>query len=753
MTSINERSDTRFLIGQGRFLVNRAHTGVAHAVVLRSPVAHGLITGCDVAEARMMSGVLDIITGDDVAKAGLQPLPCLADLATDERWSTFAPPRPLLAADRVRHVGEPIAMVVAETLDQAKDAAEAIELSIDALPAGIDPASAIEPGASTVWPECPGNVALDWQTGDHSEVDQAFARATHVTRLRLINNRLSVMPLESRSALGSFDRATGRYTLRSPTQGVHRIRKVMAHVLGDDDQTLRVITDDVGGAFGLKGMAFPEQALVLFAAKRIGRTVLWVGDRSEAFVSDNAARDHVTEIALALDGDQRMLALAVDTIANMGAYLSTFALNMPTLVYGRVMGGVYVIPSIHLRSRCVFTNTPPVDAYRGAGVPEAIYALERVIDVAAFELGISPVALRRRNLLNASHFPWQTPVGYTIDSGDFEGIMDRALGMSDWVGFEARRKASGDRGFRRGRGLACYIHGSGGSAKETARVVARSDGRVTVHSGTQSAGQGHDEMLAEIVADALEIDSGLIDVHQGDSDALPRGAGTGGSGSLVVGGRAAASASAAMLESARRKAGELLECAAADVVYAAGVFTVSGTDRSLALSAVAEAMEEDGCSGEADFEGDHRTYPNGVYISEVEVDPETGCARLVSFHAVDDVGRILDLARTDGQIIGGIVQGIGQALLEHDRYDGQTGQPLSGSLMDYALPRADDLPSFALAKHPTSAPTNPMGMKGVGEVGVAGAPPSVISAVCDAIGIAHIDMPTTSEKVWRALRD
>lgn len=751
MTSDVQRSEMRFLTGRGRYLANQPTDGAAHAVFLRSPVAHGRIVRCDTEQACTMPGVLDIITADDVASAGLGTLPSHADVADDERWSAFLPPRHLLATDRVRHVGEPVAMIVAETIDQARDAAEAIDLAIDTLPVGVDPASVIEPNAPAIWPGCPGNVALDWEAGNRSTVDQAFAEAAHVTRLKLVNNRLAMMPLETRSARGTFDSATGRYTLRSPTQGVHNIRKIIAGVLGIDERTLRVVTDDVGGAFGLKGMAFPEQALTLFAAKRLAREVLWVADRSETFVSDNAARDHVTEISLALDADLRLLALSVDTIANMGAYLSNHALNMPTMVYGRVMGGVYRIPAIHMRTRSVFTNTPPVDAYRGAGVPEAIFAVERIIDIAAGEVGVDPLELRRRNFLKPEHFPWSTPAGYAIDSGDFAGAMDQALEFADWSGFDARRQASAARGLRRGRGLAMSIHGTGAGTTETARVVAGDDGRVTVFSGVQSGGQGHDAMLAEVAAEALGIDDGLIDVRQGDSDLLPRGAGTGGSGSLVVGGRTVASASVQMLEAARQKAAELLECAQVDIGYDAGVFTVVGTNRSLTLAEVATDMEA-GCTGEADFAGDHRTYPNGVYISEVEIDPETGHVTLALLSAVDDVGRVLNLARTGGQIMGAMAQGVGQALMEHDRHDPETGQPLSGSFMDYAMPRAADLPSFRLAKHPTAAPTNPLGMKGAGEVGTVGAPPSVIAAVCDAIGARHIDMPATSEKVWRAMR-
>jgi aerobic carbon-monoxide dehydrogenase large subunit len=743
--------DARLLTGRGRFLVNRPAPDAAQAVFLRSPVAHGRIVRFEAAAARAMPGVLDVITGDDVMSAGLQPLPCLSDQISADGRPLFVPPRHVLAVGRVRHVGEPIAMVVAETVHQARDAAEAIDLAFEDLPVTIEPAAAVLPGAPAIWPECPGNVALDWQAGDRAALERAFAEAAHVTRLRLTNNRVAIMPLETRAALGAFDLATGRYTLWTPSQGVHLIRQCVAQVLATDEAALRVVTEDVGGAFGLKEMAFPEQALVLLAAARTGRPVRWIAERTEAFVADHAARDHVCEVALALDRDGRMLGLAVDTLANMGAYLSMFAPKLPTLVFGRVLGGVYAIPAIHLRARCVLTNTPPVDAYRGAGVPEAIYTLERAVDVAAAELGLDGVALRRRNLLDATHFPRPTPAGYRIDSGDFAGALERAQLQADWQGFDARRKASAARGLLRGRGLAFYIHGTGGSAAETARVVAHADGRVAVYTGTQSGGPGHSAMLAEIVADTLGIDAARIELHQGDSDHLPRGGGTGGSGSLLVAGQAAASAARVMLEAARTRAADLLECAAADLGYAGGRFTIAGTDRRVLLEEVAAALPEGGCTGDADFEGDHRTYPNGVYICEVEVDPATGRTSLASFTGTDDVGQVLDPQRTDGQIAGGIVQGIGQALLEHDRYDPHSGQPLSGSFMDYALPRADDLPYLVLIKHATPAPTSPSGAKGVGEVGAIGAPPAVIAAVCDAIGVRHVDMPATSETVWRAL--
>ncbi len=744
--------DARLLTGGGRFLMNRPAPDAAQAVLLRSPLAHGRIVRCEVEAARAMPGVLDVITGDDVIRAGLRPLPCLADLTFSDGRPLAAAPRELLAGGRVRHVGQPIAMIVAVTVAEAHDAAEAIDLAFEDLPAGTEPAAMLGPQAPLLWPACPGNLALDWQAGDRDAVERAFAAAAHITRLRLINNRLAPMPLETRAALGAFDRAAGRYTLWTPTQGVHLTRQCVAQALAIEEAALRVVTEDVGGAFGLKQMAFPEQPLVLFAAARTGRSVRWIAERTEAFVADNAARDHVTEIALALDADGRMLALSVDTLANMGACLSTLAPRMPTLVFGRVLGGVYAIPAVHLRTRCVYTTMPPVDAYRGAGVPEAIHAVERVIDVAAAELGLDPVALRRRNLLRAADFPWPTPAGFRIDSGDFAGALDRALALADWEGFAARRAASAARGLRRGRGLAFYIHGTGGSVAETARVVARADGRVDVYTGTQSGGQGHSAMLAEIVAERLGIEHARIVLHQGDSDLLQRGGGTGGSGSLSVAGRAVASAADTMLETARLRAAEMLECALADIEYRRGRFTIAGTDRSLALAEVAAGLPDGGCAADADFEGDHRTYPNGVYVCEVEVDPATGRTTIVSFAGVDDVGRVMDPQRTDGQIVGGIVQGIGQALLEHDRYDRHSGQPLSGSLMDYALPRADDVPSFRLAKHATPAPSNPQGAKGVGEVGAIGAPPAVIAAVCDAIGVRHIDMPATPEAVWRALR-
>ena len=749
---VGRPEDARFLTGQGRFLVNQRIAGAAQAVFLRSPLAHGRIVRCDVAAAKAMAGVLDVITGADVVAAGLEPLPCLAaDLTSSDGRPLAMPPRHVLAVDRVRHVGEPIAMVVAESVHQARDAAEAIDLTLDDLPVGIDPMAMIAPGAPVIWPDCPGNVALDWQAGDPDAVARAFAEAAHVVNLRVVNNRVAIMPLETRSAAGFFDPDTGRYTLRSPTQGVHLMRQCVATVLAVDEAAVRVVTDDVGGAFGLKQMAFPEQPLVLFAAARIGRPVRWVAERTEAFVSDNAARDHVSEIALALDRDGRMLGLSVDTLANMGAYLSTLAPKMPTQVFARVIGGLYGIPAIHVRTRCVFTNTPPVDAYRGAGVPEANYAVERVVDVAAAALDLDAVDLRRRNLLDASRLPWPTPAGFRIDSGDLAGALDRALALADWQGFEARRQASAAKGLLRGRGLAFYMHGSGGSADETTRVVVRADGHVVVSTGTQSGGQGHSAMLAEILAKTLGIDHERIEVHQGDSDVLARGGGTGGSGSLSVAGAALTRAAGAMLENAEAQAALAMECAKADLAYADGRFTIAGTDRSMSLAEVA-ASADAGCSGEADFEGDHRTYPNGVYVCEVEVDGGTGRVTIASFTGVDDVGRVLDLQRTDGQITGGIVQGIGQALLEHDRYDPQSGQPLSGSFMDYAMPRAGDVPSFVLAKHATPAPTNPLGTKGVGEVGPIGAPPAVIAAVCNAIGVRHIDMPATPETVWRALR-
>ncbi|MEM7023187.1 MAG: xanthine dehydrogenase family protein molybdopterin-binding subunit, partial [Pseudomonadota bacterium] len=642
--------------------MNRSEPDAAEAILLRSPIAHGRIVHCDVAQARSLPGVLDVITGEDVRSAGLQPMPCLPELQSADGRPLFKPPRPILAQDRVRHVGDPIAMIVAETVNQARDAAEHVGLELDELAVGIDPAAMVQPDAPTIWPDCPGNVALDWQAGDRQAAEQAFNDAAHVTELRLVNNRLAMMPMETRAALGAFDADTGRYTLWSPTQGVHRIREVMAAVLGEEESRLRVITEDVGGGFGLKQMAFAEQALVLFAAQRIGRPVRWIADRTEAFISDNAGRDHVSEFKLALDGDGRMCALAVDTIANMGAYLSTSAPFMPTLVFGRVMGGVYAIPAVHIRTRCVFTNTPPVDAYRGAGVPEAIFGLERTIDIAAAELGNDSIALRRRNLLDASRFPWSTPAGFAIDSGDFCGVLDKALTLADWDGFEVRRRQSAERGRLRGRGLAFYVHGTGGSTAETARVRMRTNGRVVVDSGTQCGGQDHAAMLADLAAESLGIAPEHIEARQGDSDLLPRGGGTGGSGSLTVAGRAATDAIAAMVEVMRGRAAAMFECAPADVHFSDGQFTVVGTDRSISLQEVA-AEQRGGCTGEADFAGDHRTYPNGVYVCEVEVDPDTGHAEIVSFRCVDDLGRIVHPERADGQIMGGVVQGIGQALL------------------------------------------------------------------------------------------
>ncbi|MEZ5666468.1 MAG: xanthine dehydrogenase family protein molybdopterin-binding subunit [Alphaproteobacteria bacterium] len=743
--------DVRFLTGRGRYLGDLTMPGLGHAVVLRSPVAHGRIVRLDAGAARAMPGVRDVIAGAEIRAAGLGAMPCLGEPAGFLPYRLQVPAKTVLAVDRVRHVGEAVAMVVADTVEQARDGAAAIALDIEPLGVAATPADAVAPGAPLLWPDIADNVALDWRAGDAEAVAAAFAGAAHVTRLRLVNNRVAMVPMEARGALGAYDSGSGRYALHAPTQGVHRIRRIAAGILGVPAEAVRVITDDVGGAFGLKGMGFPEHALVLLAAARTGRPVRWLAERTEGFVCDTAGRDHVTEVALALDEAGRMLALSVDSLANMGAYLSTMAPNIATKVFGRVMGGVYRIPALHLRVRCVLTNTPPVDAYRGAGVPEAIYAVERAVDVAAQETGVDPLDLRRRNMLAPADFPWRLPTGYAIDSGDFRGALDRALEVADWAGFDGRRRESAARGLRRGRGLAVYIHGTGGGTNELSRVTVRADGRITVATGVQSGGQGHAAMLAEIVAEALDVDAARIAVLQGDSDLLPQGGGTGGSGSLIVAGRAAAAAAGVLIETARALAADRLEVAAADVAYAAGRFRVAGTDLSLRLEEVAAGAPEESCSGEAGFAGDHRTFPNGVYVCEVEVDPDTGHVAIDRFTCVDDIGRILDPARADGQVHGAVAQGIGQALMEHERYDPVSGQPQTGSLLDYALPRAADLPSFALAKRPTPAPSNPQGFKGVGETGTAGAPPAVVAAVCDAIGVAHIDMPVTAEKVWRAL--
>ncbi len=762
--AVHRLEDARLLTGAGRYTGDIALEGQAYAHVVRSPHAHARIAGIDTAAARGMPGVIAIYTAADIRRAGLGSIRCLAPATQPDGTVQPLPPHPILAETKVRHVGDPVAFVVAETPAQARDAGDAVAIDYDPLPAVADPLAALTPGAPQIHDEAPGNVSFRWEKGDRAATDRVFASAARVVRTQLVNNRVIINPVEPRSAIGAWDGE--RFTLYTPSQGPHSLRTQLArHIFEMPESAFRLVTTDVGGSFGMKIFLYAEQALVLLAARDHGRPVKWVGERApDAFVSDNHGRDQVNDVELALDGDGRFLALRVRTHANMGAYLSNFAPYIPTDCNVLMHNGVYRFEAMHVGVTGVFTNTVPVDAYRGAGRPEAIYLLERTVDAAARELGVDPAELRRRNFIGRDEMPFATAIGATYDSGDFARNLDDALRRADRAGFAARRAASERAGRLRGFGLAYYIENCGAGLAELGRVSAGADGSVTLAIGTQDNGQGHGTAYAQIVADRLGIDIDRISVLQGDTDIVRRGRGTGGSRSIPLGGVVCERATAALIDKGKGVAAELLESAVADIEYADGRFAIAGTDRRATLGEVAAAAlegrglpsgEEPGLTGEAMHGSTDYTFPNGCHACELEVDPETGRIRIERYVVADDFGVVLNPLLLAGQVHGGIAQGIGQALIEACVYD-PGGQLLSGSLLDYGLPRADDVPDIDFAFH-EDAPctTNPMGFKGAGEAGAIGAPPAVMNALLDALasrGVRAIDMPATPEVVWRAIR-
>ncbi len=734
--------DHRFLTGKGRFVDDLSFPGALHAFVLRSPYAHARIVSLDVQAARAVDGVAAVYTAADLARDGIGALPCRTPVTSRDGSPMQAPERPVLAESVVRYVGDGVALVVARTLDIAREAAELIAAEFEALEACTDVRTSRE--------RC-----FDWEKGDAAAVEAAFARAARVCAIDAINNRVVICPIETRSAVGDYDARADRYTLYTQSQGVHSLQKAFAEsVLGIDKDRLRVVTYDVGGSFGMKIFTYPEQALVLYAARRLECPVKWVGDRSDAFLTDAGGRDHAHRAEIALDADGRLLALRAHVKANLGAYLSSAAPSIPTDGLQRVFGHVYDIPALYLRVEGMLTHTTPVDAYRGAGKPEIITTVERLMDRAARETGINRIKLRRMNLVPTSAMPYTTAFGRVYDCGDFEAVMDQALALSDWAGFADRKKLSEARGERRGIGLALYLHATGGNPVEVSQV-ALTDACVVVRTGTQSTGQGHETAFAELVAARLQIPVAQVRVIQGDTDAIATGGGTGGSSSLPIGASTIVRATEHMLEQAREAASERLEAAALDLEYGHGQFTVAGTDVAVGLFDLARPLgdaQPRACLGEAAFEGEHGTNPNGAYVCEVSVDGETGRVRIEAFTCVDDLGTVLNPAIATGQVIGGVVQGIGQALLERTVYDEESGQLLTGSFMDYGLPRADDVPDFSYALTGEPSLNNPLGMKGAGEVGPIGAPAAVINAVVDALDGRDFEMPATPETVWRAMR-
>ena len=721
--SVTRLEDDLLLRGGGRYTDDFSLARAAHVCFVRSPHAHARIKAISATAAANAPGVMAILTGKDVAADRLGNVPCLIPVE-----GLKEPPRPLLAIGTVRHVGDPVAMVIAETAAQAKDAADSVEVDYEPLPASTDTRK--------------GEVAFDIDLGAKVATEAAMRKAAHVTRLELVNNRLVANPIEPRAPRAAKEAASGPTTHYTPShRPQHHCWQISDTIIKTGREKLRVVSGNVGGAFGMKIFLYPEQPAVVWAARKLKRSVRWTAERSESFLSDAQGRDNHSVAELATDRDGRFLALRVTTWANMGAYLSNFGPFIPQLA-APMLSGVYRIPAIHLNIKGTLTNTVPVDAYRGAGRPEAIYLLERVIDVAARELGLAPEELRRRNFIQPSDMPYQTPVESRYDSGDFAAVLDRALEAAEAKGFAARKAASEKRGRKRGLGIGMYIERCGGGPGDTVRLQVDGKG-VTVFSGMQDNGQGHTTTFVQLVSDRLGIEAERINVVQGDTDIVPAEGLTGGSRFLALGGVGAVSAADHVVEKGKQETARRRAAAATDIEYSDGEFRIAGTDRKAALFDLGE-LESTQTRAPADY-----TYPNGCHICEVEVDADTGGVVIERYTIVDDFGRAMNPKLLEGQVQGGTVQGIGQALLEHAVYDPQTGQLLTGSFMDYAMPRAGDLPRLDCRFHHVPCTTNPLGVKGAGEAGAVGAPAAVVNAVVDALGVRHVDMPLTPEKVWR----
>ncbi len=759
--------DARLLTGQGRFSDDETLPGQAYAAMLRSPHAHALIRGIDVAVAGAAPGVLAVLTGADYLEDGLRPMPAWGnpkDVALSNRDGSevFYTPLYPVAVGKTRRVGECVAMVVAETTGEAADAAELIEVDYAPLPAVSEPLAAMEAGARRIWDEVPGNVSVDDAKGDDTATSAAFARAHHVVAAEFVNNRVTGVPMEPRAALADYDAATRRHTLFAGGQGVIRFQGELAHVFDIEPNMMRVVSRDVGGGYGTRNHTYPEFALVLWAAKRTGRPVKWTCGRSEAFLSDYAGRDLITRAALALDEDGRFLAMRTENIANIGTHTVSF---VPLARGPTVLNGVYVLPAAHVISKAVYTNTTATASYRGAGRPEAMFVIERLIDMAAAETGIDRIELRRRNMIPPAAMPYENPVGVSYDSGEFAAGMDKALELIGWDGFAARREQAAARGKLRGIGLANYIETATGYPHERGEMEVLAEGAVDLVIGTQSSGQGHETSYAQVVSDWLGVPFEAIRLRAGDTDFVRAGSGSHSSRSMRLAGHLYRQTADEIIAKGIRIAAHMLEAAVADMAFADGVFSVAGTDRTIGIFEVAVAAA-DGANGlPEELRGPLRAvaeisvplpaYPNGCHAAEVEVDPDTGAVAIVRYAGVDDVGRVINPLIVDGQTHGGVGQGAGQALMEICTYDAASGQVLAGSFMDYCLPRADDLPSFDLAFNEVIAESTALGVKGGGEGGATGAPPAIINALIDALqefGVRHIDMPATPEKVWRAIR-
>jgi carbon-monoxide dehydrogenase large subunit len=751
--------DPTLLRGAGLYTDDVNLPGQVFAVMVRSRIAHGIIRGIAADEARSMPGVLGVLSAADLK--GYGPIKPAIMVPMKDGSPMRAPPRPALPAERVRFLGEAVAYVVAETAAQAKDAAEAVTLDVEPLPVLTTPAQALAPGAPQLHPEAPGNIALDYHWGDTVAVDAAFAKAKHVTRLELVSNRIVVNPLEPRSAVAQYDKATARFTLQLGCQGVFGMRNALKDILATTADKVHVLAGNVGGSFGMKASVFPEYVCLLHAARAFGRPVKWTDERSESFLSDHHGRDHAMTAELALDGDGNFLAVRLTGYGNAGAF-SVATLPFTVNAVKNVVS-IYKTPLVEVSTKGVLTNTTPTGAYRGAGRPEGNYYMERLIDRAAGEVGIDPIELRRRNHIRPEAMPYKAPSAMLYDSGEFTAVLDKALALSDWRGFDKRRAESRARGRLRGRGVGAYLEVTAPPGKEMGGLRFEADGTVTMITGTLDYGQGHWSPLAQVVVDRLGIPFERLRLLQGDSDALVVGGGTGGSRTAMSSGAALVAASEQVIKRGKEIAGFVLEASAADIEFVRGRFVIAGTDRSIGLVELAMRLRS-GLALPPELpqsldvalatESPPSAFPNGCHVAEVEIDPETGVVAVVRYAMVNDFGTLLNPLLAEGQAHGGIVQGIGQALLERTHYDAD-GQLLSGTYMDYAIPRAGDAPMFDFLSHPVPAKTNVLGVKGCGEAGCAGSLPAVMNAVIDALsplGIRHINMPATPERVWRAIR-
>jgi len=764
--SVKRFEDVRLLRGEGRFLGDVNLPGQAQAVILRSPHAHARIVTIDATATRRAPGVLAVFTGADVARDGLGTMKMTLKRTRPDGSPMFAPAHRGLAAERARHVGDPVVLVVAETRAQAEDASELVHIDYEPLPSVTDTGSAAQPGSAPVWDECPDNVSNLHQAGDKAATDAAFAKAAHVVRRRYVITRVHAQYMESRGALGVYDPGEDRYTLYADVQYPHRVRNALAsNIFKIPEHQIRVIAGDVGGAFGTKGWQYAEHRLVLWAARKLGRPVKWQSERREAIPADEHARDNVSEAELALDAQGRFLALRVRTYANVGAYVSSDRNLLATFSNIATLVGVYTFPVAHVAVYSVLTNTNPTAPYRGAGRPEATYVIERLIDDTARELGMDRLALRRANLIPASAMPYRTALGVTYDCGEFERCMDAALKLADVAGFEARREAARARGRLRGLAVVNAIERAAGPQPEFAEIRFAPSGSATVFMGTKNQGQGHETTFKQILHERLGLDPAEVRYIDGDTDRVGFGMGTMGSRSTVVGGTALWTAAEKVIAKGRRIAARLLEAAEQDVGFADGKFSVVGTDRALSLKDVARAAfqpaqlppgVEPGLYETGTFAPKQDTWPNGCHVCEVEVDPDTGDVVLDRYAIADDVGTVINPLTLKGQIHGGVAQGVGQALMEQVLYEPDSGQLLTASFMEYAMPRADTFCDMAIESHPVPTALNPIGAKGAGEAGTVGALPAVINAVMDAIaplGVRQLDMPASSDRVWQAIRD